>query len=175
MASPVNCRALRLSPYSGTPGVRLWRARARLPLVALVLACALANSGCALSYKLDSIFGNKEGDRKDEVTGSLSQGSFAAASTADLLEGDLAYVRAAASEVLGRGGKDASAPWENPSTGARGTVTPIASAETRAGVTCRDFLASYIRAETQTWLQGEACHAAAGRWEVKSLKPLKRT
>ena len=146
-----------------------------LPLVALVLACALANAGCALSYRLDSMFGNKDGDHKDVVTGSVSQGSFAAASSADLLEGDLAYARAAASEVLARGGKDASAPWENPSTGAHGTVTPIASAETRDGATCRDFLASYIRAETQAWLQGEACRVAAGRWEVKSLKPLKRT
>ena len=47
---------------------------------------------------------------------------------ADLLESDLVYARAVASDVLARGGKDASAPWENPTTGARGTVTPIASA-----------------------------------------------
>ena len=52
--------------------------------------------------------------------------------------------RAAASEVLSRGGKDASVPWENPQTGARGTVTPIASAYTQDGFTCRDFLASYV-------------------------------
>ena len=34
--------------------------------------------------------------------------------------------RAVATELLSRGGKDTSVPWENPSTGARGTVTPIA-------------------------------------------------
>ena len=33
----------------------------------------------------------------------------------------------AAAEVLTRGDKDASVPWENPQTGARGTVTPLAS------------------------------------------------
>ena len=60
-------------------------------------------------------------------------------------EGDLAIARAAASEVLTRGGKDASLPWENPQTGARGTVTPLASAYTQDGFICRDFLASYVK------------------------------
>jgi surface antigen len=141
--------------------------------MALVLALGLGTGGCALSYKLDSIFSNKEGDRKDEVTGSIAPSSFASASKVDLFETDLAYARAAVSEVLSRGGNDASAPWENPSTGARGTVTPIASAYNQDGLLCRDFLASYVRAGTQAWLQGEACRKAAGRWEVKSLKPLK--
>ncbi len=44
-----------------------------------------------------------------------------------------------------RGDKDASLPWENPETGARGTVTPLAAAYTQDGSTCRDFLASYVR------------------------------
>ena len=94
---------------------------------------------------------------------------------AQLSEGDLNHARAAATDVLSRGGKDASAPWENPDTGARGTVTPVASVYKQDGLTCRDFLASYIRGESQAWLQGEACRKAAGAWEVKSLKPLKRT
>ena len=174
MASPVIRRAARPPSYNGTLGVRLWRAIARLQLVILALTLGLATSGCALSYRLDSLFG-KESERKDEVTGALSQSSFASSSMAELLESDLVYARAAAAEVLARGGKDASAPWENPSTGARGTVTPIATAYIQDGVTCRDFLASYLRAETQAWLQGEACRMSAGRWEVKSLKPLNRS
>jgi surface antigen len=174
MASPVTPRASRQFPYSGTPGVRLRRACARLPVLTLILTFGLACSGCALSYKLDSVFG-KETDHKDDATGSLAQGPFAAASMTDLAEGDLVYARAAATDVLSRGGRDASAPWENPKTGARGTVTPLASAYTQDGVTCRDFLASYLRGNEQAWLQGEACLMSAGRWEVKSLKPLKRT
>ncbi len=77
-------------------------------------------------------------------------------------DADLAYARAAASEVLRRGGKDASMPWENPASGARGTVTPIASAYTDEGRTCRDFLASYVTGTSQSWMQGEACRAEAG-------------
>ena len=91
-------------------------------------------------------------------------------------DGDLAYARAAASDVLSRGDKDASQPWENPQTGARGTVTPIASAYTQDGRTCRDFLASYVSGDAQSWLQGEACQTqprAAGK--SAALKPWKRS
>ena len=90
-------------------------------------------------------------------------------------ETDLAIARATVSEVLGRGGKDTSAPWENPKTGARGTVTPVASAYNQDGFTCRDFLASYVRAGSETWMQGEACRMHQGRWEVRKLKPWKRS
>ncbi|MET0925613.1 MAG: RT0821/Lpp0805 family surface protein [Xanthobacteraceae bacterium] len=47
--------------------------------------------------------------------------------------------RAAVSEVLARGGKDSSLPWENPYTGARGTITPLTSADNQDGGTCRDM------------------------------------
>jgi surface antigen len=143
--------------------------------LALALCCAVTHSGCALSYRLDSMFGAKDGTRKDEVTGSVSQEPLAAATGADLLEADLVYARAAAAELLSRGGNDASAPWENPSTGARGTVTPIASSYTQDSQLCRDFLVSYVRSSAQAWLHGEACRATAGKWEIRSLKPFKRT
>jgi surface antigen len=172
MASPEATRAPRQFPYSGTPGVRLRRACARLSALTLILTLGFACGGCALSYQLDSVFGK---DNKDEPTGSVARGPFAAASMVELAEGDLVYARAAASDVLSRGGRDASAPWENPKTGARGTVTPLAAAYTQNGVTCREFLASYLHGSEQAWLQGEACRMSAGRWEVKTIKPLNRT
>ncbi|HEY6755343.1 MAG TPA: RT0821/Lpp0805 family surface protein [Pseudolabrys sp.] len=88
-------------------------------------------------------------------------------------DADLAYARAAASAVLSRGEKDTSMPWENPRTGARGTVTPIATAYTQDGRMCRDFLASFVSGNSQSWLQGEACKQQQGEWEVRSLKPWK--
>jgi surface antigen len=66
-------------------------------------------------------------------------------------------------------------PWENPQTGARGTVTPIAEAYDQDGVTCHDFLASYVRNGSESWLQGEACRQGKGRWEVRHMKPWRRT
>jgi hypothetical protein len=82
---------------------------------------------------------------------------------------DLAYVRAVAAAALAQGDKDDSIIWQNPNTGARGYITPLASSYTEGTFTCRDFLASYLRGQTEAWLQGEACHTDHGKWEVKSL------
>lgn len=90
-------------------------------------------------------------------------------------ERDLVVARAAVSELLNKGSKDSSVPWENPETGARGTVTPIASAYSQDGATCHDFLASYERNGSSSWLQGAACRASKGKWEVRNLKPWQRT
>ncbi len=122
-----------------------------------------------MSYKLDSFFPKKED--KPIVTGSLAP----AAAPALPADSDLALAKAAAAEVVGSGVKDASQPWENPQTGARGTVTPIADAYTQDGFLCRDFLASYVRSGAESWLQGDACRMHKGKWTVRSLRPLKRT
>jgi surface antigen len=93
---------------------------------------------------------------------------------AALPEADLAYANAVATDALARGAKDSSIPWENPHTGAGGNITPLAAVYSQGTFTCRDFLASYARGEAQAWLQGEACRTEQGKWEVKSLKPLKQ-
>ena len=129
--------------------------------------------GCAFSYQLDSMLGKT--DDKVEATGVVRSDAAQGGSRSDVAEPDLAVARAAASEVLARGGKDASLPWENPQTGARGTVTPIASAYTQDGFLCRDFLASYVKNGTEAWIRGEACRLHKGRWEVRALRPWQRT
>jgi surface antigen len=126
------------------------------------MAAALGAGGCSMSYQLESYFADKT------PTGSLGKNALAMPP-----ERDLAYAKAAASEVLKRGEKDASLDWENPSTGARGTVTPMASVYVQDGQTCRDFLASYVNKTEQSWLQGEACQEARCDWQVRALKPWK--
>jgi surface antigen len=86
-------------------------------------------------------------------------------------ESDLAFARNAASDVLTKGDKDSSQPWENPETGARGSVTPLAQAYSSEGRTCRDFLASYVNGPSESWLQGAGCKSGQGRWEIHTLKP----
>jgi surface antigen len=145
-----------------------------LPILALALAVPAA--GCSFSYQLGSLFGE---DEKPEHTGSISQKVLAQPMPeppgAGVPEADLAYARAAAVDVVSRDGKTLSAPWENPNTGARGTVTPIAQAYATDGTTCRDFLASYVRQGSEAWLQGAACRSARGKWEVRNLRPWKRS
>jgi surface antigen len=147
------------------------------------LAAALASGGCSMSYQLDSynlssIFGGSGskagGGDKADITGSIARQP--ETKTADKLPptDDLAYAKAAVSKLLALGRKYASLPWENPTTGARGTITPITSAYAGDdGQTCRDFLASYIKGKLQSWLQGEACKHHEGRWVVRSMKPWK--
>ena len=186
MASPVARRAFRTSLYSGTAGASLRLAA----VLALAWSLALSLGGCAVSGSLGSMFSKQSKDEakayanetayaSEEATGSVAtpRATLASASTTGLpSETDLVFARLAIVDVLTRGSKQISAPWENPSSGARGTVTPIASAYSKDGATCRDFLASYLRPQVrETWMQGEACRAKQGAWEVKSLRPWSRT
>ncbi len=90
-------------------------------------------------------------------------------------DSDLVHAKAAAAIVVSRSDQGASVPWENPRTGARGTVSPIADAYTQDGFQCRDFLASYIRDGAESWLQGDACRIHQGKWTVRKMRPLKRS
>jgi len=134
-------------------------------MVTLILV-GLGSSGCSLN-RSDAAFAKME---DSEVTGSVGP-----ATPPVPTESDLAFARTAASDVLTKGDKDSSQPWENPETGARGSVTPLAqSYATEDGRTCRDFLASYVNGRTESWLQGAACKANQGRWEIHTLRPWKR-
>jgi surface antigen len=131
-------------------------------LMTLILVC-VGTGGCSLS-RTDNAYA-KMADK--DLTGSIAGGP---APT----DSDLAFARNAASDVLTKGDKDASQPWENPETGARGSVTPLAQAYSSEGRTCRDFLASYVNGTNESWLQGAACQTGQGRWEIHTLKPWRR-
>jgi hypothetical protein len=162
------------SGYRGRHKERLWRSMpTRLPAGALALSLACASGGC--SYQLDNLMAKGKDDGKPELTSALRPAPAIAPISTLPPEGDLVIARAAVSEVLTKGGKDTSMPWENPRTGARGTVTPVAQAYNQDGLTCHDFLASYVRNGTESWLQGEACRASKGKWEVRHMKPWQRT
>jgi surface antigen len=154
--------------YNGEAPARLWRGQALAGALLLALACG----GCSMSYQLDSLFGSSD---KSEQTGSVKSQPAAAQQGKLPPARDLDFAKAAVSKVLNRDDKYASQPWENPRSGARGTVTPIASAYSQDGQTCRDFLASYVNGSAQSWMQGEACKLDKGEWEVRSLKPWKRS
>jgi hypothetical protein len=132
-----------------------------------LILIAVGTGGCSLS-RLDGGFARLQDNGS---TGSIGA---ARASAPAPTEGDLAFARNAASDVLTKGDKDSSQPWENPETGARGSVTPLAQAYSSEGRTCRDFLASYVNGPSESWLQGAACQTEHGRWEIHTLKPWRR-
>ena len=164
---------LALQPQSNSSLYRTW---GRVGLSAIgpagavmtLILIGVGAGGCSLS-RGDGAFAKM--DEKD-VTGAVG----AAQSGAPVpTESDLAFARNAASDVLTKGDKDSSQPWENPETGARGSVTPLAQAYSSGdGRTCRDFLASYVNGRSESWLQGAACQSGHGRWEIHTLKPWKR-
>jgi surface antigen len=113
---------------------------------------------------------SRSGDAFDSMQRPVVTGSLRTHSQGPT-DSDLAFARNAASDVLTKGDKYASQPWENPETGARGSVTPLAQAYAADGRTCRDFLASYVNGRSEKWLQGAACQSGHGRWEIQALKP----
>ena len=152
----------------------LYRVRGRVGLssihpigVALTLfLIGLGSGGCSMS-KGDGPFARMS---DSDLTGSIGppQGQ-------GPTDSDLAFARDAASDVLTKGDKDSSQPWENARTGAHGSVTPLAKAYSGDdGRICRDFLASYVNGEAESWLQGAACQTADGRWDIHTLKPWRR-
>jgi surface antigen len=163
-----------LQPCMGSALYKAWErfglsAIAPAGVVVATILIGTGVGGCSLS-RTDSNMGKFAGD---DVTGSI--GPAAQAGRVQPTESDLAFARNAASDVLTRGDKDASQPWENPETGARGSVTPLAQAYTSEGRTCRDFLASYVNGSSERWLQGAACRTGHGRWEIHALKPWKQS
>jgi surface antigen len=141
----------------------------------LIVALAALCGGCSFSYQLGSLFGKDDDTPAVSSTGTTAPVTDAQKPMSDMPpDVDLAYARSAAMEVLASGEKRGSARWENPRTGARGMITPIAKAYIQDGLTCRDFLASFVSEGSEAWLQGEACRAKNGTWEVRSLKPKKR-
>jgi surface antigen len=169
-------------PYHGTAGARLSVASLlSAPLAAGLIAVFLG--GC--SMQLSSLLPGGVSDTgptvirnaaSDESTGSIP---LHMASTRDIPMGmsaiDWPHAQAALKEALTRTDEGPSVPWDNPASGARGTVTPIAAAFTKDGIPCRNFIASHVKDGVETWSEGLACRIGAGLWEVKSVKPLKKS
>ena len=130
-----------------------------------VVLVGLGAGGCSFSRNEQSAYAKVD---DSDLTGSIARPAKDTSPT----ETDLAFTRNAASDVLSKGDKDSSQHWENPETGARGSVTPIAqSYAAEDGRKCRDFLASYVNGSTESWLQGAGYQSGRGRWEIHTLKP----
>jgi hypothetical protein len=138
-------------PYKGTVApAHAAGARRASGLAAAFLLC-----GCSFSYQLDKLFAKKD---DLQYTGSLPQPQ----STAEIPpERDLLIARAAVTEALAKAGKDMSLPWENPDTGARGTITLWR----QNGFHLPGFFlrATYARAQSHGCKMPHVAHPANGR------------
>lgn len=147
-------------PYKGkTAGLtRRW-----LPAAPGVLALALALCGCSFSMPMGSLLGD------DDPTGSIQKSQF------DGLVGeDWRRAKAALVEALGAGTATPVA-WANPASGAKGSFAPVGDAYATASGTCRAFSAAVDRNNVDDALQGTACAARPGDWQVTDVRPASKS
>jgi surface antigen len=151
-------------------------------------------AGCSMSFP--SLMGEKDSDKSSpspsaaydsrsektgkadagDITGSLSLQPAATASAKGALSPiDWAIAKSALREVLGRGEAGSSQPWENPTTGARGTVTPVAAIYEKDGFPCRNFIVGGVRDGRESWYEGTACRIHRGNWDVMTTRPLQKS
>jgi surface antigen len=133
-----------------------------------------------MSFPLGSILSDKadeEAATKSEVTGSIAERSGAkkGSGSEKINPADWSLATVALQEALAKGEEGTSVPWQNPSTGARGTVTPVANSFVQEGFACRNFLASHVGNGNERWFEGTACRVHRGEWDVRSTRPLQKS
>lgn len=151
----------------------------------------MAVGGCSMS--MPSLFGDKDNDKSSPAVSAVfdSKSTKTAKADGDLTASlslqpsasgkgawspaDWSIAKAALREVLGRGEAGSSQPWENPTTGARGTVTPVAAIYEKDGFPCRNFIVGGVRDGRETWYEGTACRVHRGQWDVVTTRPLQKS
>ena len=128
----------------------------------------------AASTATDAKFAKAGGADAGDITGSLSLQATASGKGA-LSPVDWAIAKSALRDVLSRGEAGSSQPWENPTTGARGTVTPVAAIYEKDGFPCRNFIVSGVRDGRENWYEGTACRIHRGNWDVMNTRPLQKS
>lgn len=180
MRIPDGERPIQAPPYHGSAGAN--RATA-VAAFALAAALGLGTGACSMSIPLDSeFFSNKSdkeavadlGDPKD-VTGSIGRSAGRRDANGSMHPADWPLAAAALREALGKNEEGTSIPWQNPATGAHGTVTPVANAYVQDGFPCRNFLASHVDSRKESWFEGTACRVHRGEWDVRSTRSLKKS
>lgn len=122
--------------------------------------------------------GGMFGDDKDEevVTSSITPQPVAVAAVAPTTivpDVDWRASKGAFSQAMNRTDAGASVMWDNPATGARGSITPLSkTGPSEHGRTCRTFLLSRVQGGDESWHQGEACLAGKAGWKVVTVRPL---
>jgi surface antigen len=65
--------------------------------------------------------------------------------------------------------------WQNPATGSHGTTTIIREFARADGTKCKEFTQSVVLNARQRHVDGTACRAGDGTWNVVDVKPEPRT
>lgn len=135
----------------------------------LILMGGLA--GCAVSMPMGSLMPDHH---DDEITGSIIKPKLAEWVGHD----DWQAAQPAFTQALGEKGS-ATASWDNPKTGAKGSFMAVGDSFPGADGPCRAFHANLDQAkadlaQADKALDGTACSVKSGEWQVTEIKPEKK-
>ncbi len=130
---------------------------------------AFAVGGCAISIP---IAGLQAADDND-VTGSIAKPTTKLSRKLD--SEDWRRARAALGVALDPQANGAAAKWDNPETRLSGSFQPVGLPYPADGLVCRAFIARIDGAKGAEDLQGAACKEGASEWDVKDVRPFRKT
>jgi surface antigen len=108
----------------------------------------------------------------DDVTGSIPARTPTLSHSLD--QEDWRRASAALGVALDPQGGGASVNWDNPTTQAHGSFTPVGPPYPVDGKVCRAFVAEVGVKESREDLQGAACRDKAADWALIDVKPWRR-
>jgi surface antigen len=159
-------RRLALSLVLYTGNVRALKKACGTGLICAQAALAFALGGCSVSMPMGSLI---SGSHDDDETGTITPSPLGGLEGKDWQQAKVALDSALASQSAG------TVPWENSDSGVRGSFAAVGNAYTSVEGTCRGFHAAIDRNDEDDQLQGTACSAKAGDWQITDVKPLNKS
>ena len=88
---------------------------------------------------------------------------------------DWRRAKAALATALDPQGNGGHVGWDNSASGAKGSFMPAGDAFLVKDEICRKFIAMLAAKEPEQWFEGNACRISVNDWEIKDVKPGKKS
>ena len=134
-------------------------------MLAIIALSALLLSGCAkMQIPLASFTGSVA------EPASLTSETEAVSALSDLLsDSDVTLIGSVLATAMAEAEDGATVSWNNPETGASGSLMPLVVARADGGLLCRAFIGTLGVAEAGQKFRGEACRLDDGSWQLMSM------
>ena len=134
-------------------------------MLAIITASALVLGGCAkMQIPLASLSGSVA------EPASLTSETEVVSALSDLLsDSDVTMIGSVLATAMTEAEDGATVSWNNPETGASGSLIPLVVARADGGLLCRAFVGTLGAADTGQKFRGEACRLDDGNWQLMSM------
>ncbi len=122
--------------------------------------------GAVAGGYIGSQFGEGDGKTAATILGAVLGAYIGSEIGRDLDDRDLAMMNHTTNRALSQAGNGTTYSWQNPGTGARGSVTPRSSFHNDDGTNCREFSQSVNAKGRYHTATGVACEQSDGSWKI---------